>query len=194
METYQRKLEVCYYRSTLEELGSIMKIDKICKDIFNIATDIFEELGGGFNETVNQNALAMELRNSKVNYLKEVNIEIFYKGESIGTDRPDFVLLPSRKKGWSLNEPILLETKVTPAINNEHRQQLKSYFKSFPRNKNSTLHHIKKGILLKFLKSEDYIDPDKTKPSIELECWDYKKSSGNMKLVLSLPLSELKDT
>ena len=167
-----------------------MKIDKICQDIFNIATDIFEELGGGFNETVNQNALAMELRKSKVNYLKEVNIEIFYKGESIGTDRPDFVLLPSRKKGWSLNEPILLETKVAPAINNEHRQQLKSYFKSFPRNKNSTLHHIKKGILLKFLKSEDFIDSENSKHLIEIELWGHQKAKDKINLIYSLPQKE----
>jgi len=67
-----------------------MKIKKICQDLFKMANNIYSELGGGFNETVNQNALAIELRENKINYLKEVNIEIFYKGNSIGTDRPDF--------------------------------------------------------------------------------------------------------
>jgi len=164
-----------------------MNIEVICTDIFKFAQNIYSELGGGFNEAVTQNALAIELRENKINYLKEVNIEIFYKGHSIGTDRPDFVLFSSKRRSWNLNEPIVLETKIAPSITNDHRQQLKSYFKSFPHNKNTTLHPIKKGILLKFLKSEHFDNPEKTKPAIELEFWVYNRKSGMMSKKFVLP-------
>ena len=73
----------------------------LCDDLYNISVDIFSELGSGFNEAVYQNALGIEFRKWNIKYLKEVNIEIYYKDHSVGLDRPDFILLPSRKKGWN---------------------------------------------------------------------------------------------
>ena len=110
-----------------------------------------------------QNALGIEFRKRNIKYLKEVNIEIYYKDHSVGLDRPDFILLPSRKKGWNFKSPLVLETKVTPQITNEHRAQLKSYLKSLPRNKSNDLKNVKQGILLKFLKSEDFINSENSK-------------------------------
>ena len=117
-----------------------MKIKTISNDIFNLAHNVYKELGGGFNEAVLQKAFAIELREAKIKYLQEVNIEIFYKGHSIGTDRPDFLLLTPAKSNWALSDPLILETKWSNKLTNDNRMQLKSYFKSLPRNKNSTLH------------------------------------------------------
>lgn len=166
-----------------------MNIRIICEDIFTIATSIHEELGGGFNEVVNQNAFAIELREKKIDYLKEVNIEIFYKNHSIGTDRPDFIILPPGKKKWELSNPIVLETKVAPKFTDDHRQQLKSYLKSFPQNIHTTLKRITDGILLRFQKSESYKDvsgPISDNP-IELEYWKYSKRKGVITLNYKLP-------
>ena len=77
----------------------------LCDDLYNISVDIFSELGSGFNEAVYQNALGIEFRKRNIKYLKEVNIEIYYKDHSVGLDRPDFILLPSRKKGWNFKFP-----------------------------------------------------------------------------------------
>ena len=164
-----------------------MNVEAICNDIYELAKEIYSELGGGFNETVLQNALAIELRENGINYLKEVNIEIFYKGHSIGTDRPDFILLSTRKRSWELNEPMVLETKVSDKIRKEHRQQLKSYFKSFPHNKNPVVQKINKGILLNFLKTEELLSEEETKPEIMVEFWFYSQKTGKMKLKYEVP-------
>jgi GxxExxY protein len=164
-----------------------MNSSKIAQDIFEMASNIYNELGGAFNEDINQRALALEFRESGIKYLREVHIEIFYKGQSLGLDRPDFIILPTKAKGWNLSEPIVLETKVSQTISNDHRQQLKSYFKSFPHNKNDVLRKITKGILLKFLKSENFEEVEKTKPAIELELFSFNRRSGGIRKVGVLP-------
>ena len=165
-----------------------MNIKNISIDLFEMAERIYAELGGGFNETVNQNALAIELREAGIPYLKEVNIEIFYKGHSIGTDRPDFILLPVKKR-WDLKTPIVLETKVSANLSNDNHQQLKSYLKSFPHNRNTNLKGITKGILLRFSKAETYVDYiDTPNPvSVELEFWSFSRQMGTMTLEMKLP-------
>lgn len=160
----------------------------LCDDLYNISVDIFSELGSGFNEAVYQNALGIEFRKRNIKYLKEVNIEIYYKDHSVGLDRPDFILLPSRKKGWNFKFPSVLETKVAPQITNEHRAQLKSYLKSLPKNKNNDLKNIKQGILLKFLKSEDFINSENSKHLIEIELWGHQKARDKIKLIYNLPI------
>ena len=168
-----------------------MDIKEICNDLYTVAGAIYKELGSGFPESVIQNALAIEFRENEISYLKEVNIEIFYKDQSIGTDRPDFILLPNKKRGWQLNKPIALEIKVASKIKDDHRQQLISYFKSFPHNKNSELRKINKGILLKFLKNDVTLESTDNKNSdIEIEFWSYRKGKDSHKKEFRLPEAE----
>lgn len=172
-----------------------MNIEKICRDLFDCGDRVHKALGGGFTEAVHQSALTIEFREMGLPYLKEVNIEIFYREHSIGTDRPDFVLLPTKKRSWALNEPLVLETKVSPKLTDENRQQLKTYLKSLPRNKNTDISGAKKGILLRFSKSETYPDEEDVgqppkQPEVEVEFWSYSGRSDKMKRLYRLPTVE----
>ncbi len=122
------------------------KLKKIALEIKKLGEEVSEHLGCGFNEVIYQNALAIEFRNKGIEYLKEVNIEIFYKGESVGVDRPDFIIT----KIGTTKEPILLETKVADKIADSHRIQLKSYCTSLPFNNNPVLKKFAGGLLLYF--------------------------------------------
>ena len=164
-----------------------MNIENISKDIFRWVTNVYNELGSGFNESVLQSALAIEFRENKIKYLREPHIEIYYKEQVLGLDRPDFVLLPPVKKNWELNDPIIVETKVSMKLSNENRQQLKSYLKSFPRNKNSTLQKTAAGILVNFLKTEEFGEQENDKLKVEIECWEYKNRTDSVRLVYMLP-------
>jgi len=124
--------------------GSELK--EIAQKIKSIGEEVRESLGCGFIEAIYQNALAIEFRKKNIDYLKEVNIEIFYKGESVGVDRPDFIIT----KIDDCKEPILLELKVSDKIGDGHRIQLKSYCTSLPRNNNPLLKGFAGGILLVF--------------------------------------------
>lgn len=122
------------------------QLKAIALKIKKLGEEVRKNLGCGFIETIYQNALAIELRKSKIEYLKEVNIEIFYKVESVGVDRPDFIIT----KIDGCKEPILLELKVADKISDNHRIQLKSYCTSLPYNNNPVLKGFSGGILMSF--------------------------------------------
>ena len=77
---------------------------------------------------------------------------------------------------------------MTPQITNEHRAQLKSYLKSLPRNKKNDLKNVKQGILLKFLKSKDFINSENSKHLIKIELWGHQKARDKIKLIYNLPI------
>lgn len=122
------------------------QLKSIASKVKKLGEEVRRHLGCGFPETIYQNAVAIELRKSKIEYLKEVNIEIFYKGESLGVDRPDFIIT----KIGTYKNPILLELKAADNISDGHRIQLKSYCKSLPKNNNPVLNNFSGGILMAF--------------------------------------------
>ncbi len=165
--------------------GVLGLMNKVSTTLHTIASEIYEELGAGFDEVPLQSALAIEFRERKIPYLKEVNIELFYKGQNIGTAIPDFVLLPCKRKNWEIKTPIILETKVGSALRAKQYRQLRLYLKSMPYNKNPILQKITKGYLLRFSDVEIYKDGIETKAEepVTLELWQYSRKKDEMKLV-----------
>lgn len=122
------------------------QLKSIALKVKELGEEVRKHLGCGFPETIYQNAVAIELRKNKIEYLKEVNIEIFYKDEGIGVDRPDFII----SKIGNYNRPIILELKAADKITDGQRIQLKSYCKSLPKNNNPVLNNFSGGILMAF--------------------------------------------
>ena len=60
-------------------MNKIEELIKCTNHIYTLAQNVYEELGSGFKEDTLQQALAIAFRKSKVNYLRETHIEIFYK-------------------------------------------------------------------------------------------------------------------
>ena len=54
------------------------QLKSIVVKIKNLEEEVRKSLGCGFLETILQNALAIEFRKNKIEYLIEVNIKIFY--------------------------------------------------------------------------------------------------------------------
>ncbi|ODS32095.1 MAG: putative orf [Candidatus Scalindua rubra] len=163
-------------------------MNQISTTLHSIASDIYKELGSGFDEVPLQSALAIEFRERKIPYLKEVNIELFYKGQNIGTAIPDFVLLPCNRKNWTVKTPIILESKVVPLLKKEQYRPIRLYLKSMPQNKILFCKNNQR-FLLRFGKTEDYSDGKETKVDepVTLELWQYSRKKDKMKLVSKLP-------
>jgi GxxExxY protein len=60
--------------------------------IIGAAIEAHRELGPGFQEVVYQRALALELQAAGIDFTREENIQLYYKGLHLDTRRVDFVI------------------------------------------------------------------------------------------------------
>ena len=60
--------------------------------IIAAAQEVFNTIGLGFEEKIYQRALALELPAQGLEYSREVQIDVFYKGEEVGNKRVDFLI------------------------------------------------------------------------------------------------------
>ena len=65
---------------------------KCTSQILTLAEEVYKELGSGFKEDTLQQALAISFRKAGIKYLRETHLEIFYKKESLGLFRLDFLI------------------------------------------------------------------------------------------------------
>jgi GxxExxY protein len=65
---------------------------KVTERIIGAAIEVHKALGPGFQEVTYQRALAMELAAAGLDFSREVDVPIHYKGEKIDTRRVDFVV------------------------------------------------------------------------------------------------------
>jgi GxxExxY protein len=80
-------------------------------------------LGNGFQEVIYQRALAWELSNAGLSFVREIEQEIFYKElqEPIGTRRADFVV----------EGKVLVELKAIIELEDVHLAQVLNYLKAY---------------------------------------------------------------
>ena len=149
---------------------------KFIKKLNEIALEVYNGIGV-YDETSIQTALGIEFRDKDIKFLREFNIEVFYKNYPLTLNELDFLIFP--EKSLDLNEPIIIETKVSSKINDEHRQQVRNYLKSAPLNSSEDLKKIKYGVILNFKKTEKYKDGINEKledaDKISIEIWEMTK-------------------
>ena len=80
---------------------------------------MYNELGSGYKEQIYQEALAVEMKENNLKFLKEKEIPVYYKGKKVGKYRPDFIV--ERK--------IIVEIKAVEKMNLEYEKQLINYLK-----------------------------------------------------------------
>lgn len=60
--------------------------------IIAAAQEVHNTIGPGFEEKIYQRALALELPALSLEYSREVQIDVLYKGEKVGNKRVDFLV------------------------------------------------------------------------------------------------------
>ena len=131
-----------------------------------------------------------ELTTKRIEYLREIHIELYYKGIPIKLGAPDFYL--SKEK-----PPTIIEIKLGASISNSNRQQLKMYLLSIRRNPKSVLKNVKNGILINFLKEDpttyesELVERRKELYKVEIEKFAID-NNDNLKLLGKLSLGLIK--
>lgn len=66
--------------------------EDVTGQIIGLAFAVHNELGSGFQEVVYQRALGLELQGAGIEFSREENVRIYYRGKHIDTRRVDFVI------------------------------------------------------------------------------------------------------
>ena len=144
---------------------------KCTQQILELAENVYSELGSGYKEDTYQKALAIHFRKQKIKYYKESNIEIFFQGESLALFRLDFLIPAQKNRRWQLNDPIIIETKAIPSLNDKHRLQIKNYLLSCPKNSSESFKKVKQGFLLNWKAGLDDNTGDDDIEGVEIELY-----------------------
>lgn len=89
--------------------------------IIGAAMEVHRILGKGFLESVYQESLGLELNIRQVPFLKEQNLELYYKGEKLNKYfTADFICF----------NKIIVELKSVSGLTSEHEAQVFNYLKA----------------------------------------------------------------
>ncbi len=99
--------------------------------IIGCAMEVHRFLGKGFQEVIYQRALEIEMRVQGLEFSREHEMEIFYKGEHVGTRRVDF-LVEGR---------VMVELKAVVQLEDVHLAQTINYLEA---------HGLEIGLLINF--------------------------------------------
>jgi len=102
--------------------------------IVGVLFDVYNNLGGGYQEKYYQRAIARELKEKNIKYTEQVKVPLDFKGDSIGRYFLDFLI----------EDKIILEIKANPIFYSRDIKQILSYLKST---------NIKLGILASFTRN-----------------------------------------
>lgn len=86
-------------------------------EVIGAGMEVHGALGPGFLESVYEQALAYELTERKIAFVRQAPIKVFYKEKEIGEYRADFLV----------DEKIIVEIKAVSVLAPEHHAQVIHY-------------------------------------------------------------------
>lgn len=103
----------------------------LTRSIIGCSMRVHSAIGNGFQEVIYQRALAIELCDAGIEYIREKEVDIWYKERNIGTRRADFII----------EGIVLVELKAQTCLDTTHFAQTLNYLKAY---------EIKLGLLINF--------------------------------------------
>jgi GxxExxY protein len=98
-----------------------MKHGELTKKIIGCGMKVHSTLGNGFQEVIYQRALSIEMHYAGLNFVREKEMEIFYRDQKIGKRRADFFV----------EEKIMVEIKAVIKLEDVHLAQAMNYVQAY---------------------------------------------------------------
>ncbi len=95
--------------------------DSLTHVIIGCAMKVHNILGNGFQEVIYQRALAIELKNSEIEFQREQEIPIYYEEHEIGSRRVDFLI----------ENKVMVELKAVIHLEDVHLAQGLNYLVAY---------------------------------------------------------------
>jgi GxxExxY protein len=97
------------------------KYSDITRKIIGAAMKVHSTLGNGFQEVIYQRALAIEMADQSLSFQRELEMEIYYDAQEIGTRRVDFLV----------EEKVMVELKALTTLEDVHLAQAINYLEAY---------------------------------------------------------------
>ena len=101
-------------------MNTQLKYADLTGKIIGACLEVHKILGNGFQEVIYQRALEHELKSLGMEFCREFDMQIFYKGKNVGTRRVDFLICN-----------ISVELKALVALEDVHLAQAKNYLEAY---------------------------------------------------------------
>jgi GxxExxY protein len=98
-----------------------MKYEELTRRIIAAAMKVHSTLGNGFQEVIYQRALEIEFPYHNLNFEREKEMSIFYRGQEIGTRRVDFFV----------EKIIMVELKAVIQLEDAQLAQAMNYLEAY---------------------------------------------------------------
>jgi GxxExxY protein len=98
-----------------------MKEQELTHKIIGAAMEVHKHLGNCFQEVVYQRALAIEMQLQNINFIREQEMPLQYKGYDVGTRRVDFFV----------EDKIMVEIKAIINLEDVHLAQAMNYVEAY---------------------------------------------------------------
>ena len=114
------------------------EINALTHKIIGCAMQVHSTLGNGFQEVIYQRALAIEFKHQGLSFAREMEMDLYYRQQHIGTRRVDFFV----------EEKVMVEIKAIEKLEDVHKAQAINYCEAY---------NIADGLLINFgAKSLDF--------------------------------------
>lgn len=107
------------------------EINKLTHKIIGCAMQVHSALGNGFQEVIYQRALAIEFGFQGLEFKREMEMDLFYRAQHIGTRRVDFFV----------EDKVMVEIKAIEKLEDVHKAQAINYCEAY---------NIADGLLINF--------------------------------------------
>ena len=97
------------------------KYSDITRKIIGAAMKVHSMLGNGFQEVIYQRALAIEMTKQGLLFQRELEMQIYYDGQEIGTRRVDFLV----------KDQVMVELKALTVLEDVHLAQAINYLEAY---------------------------------------------------------------
>jgi GxxExxY protein len=97
------------------------EINDLTHSIIGCAMQVHRTLGNGFQEVIYQRALAIEFGYNGISFEREVEMEIHYREERIGSRRADFLV----------EGKVMVELKAIEKLEGVHKAQAINYCEAY---------------------------------------------------------------
>lgn len=97
------------------------KYEELTHRIIGCAMEVHSLLGNGFQEVIYQRCLAYEFQLKKIQFMRELEMPIYYKGQEAGTRRVDFLV----------EDIIMVEIKALIKLEEVHLAQALNYLEAY---------------------------------------------------------------